>query len=300
MSLTLAAAADAESSGNLSIDAEPRGLDLPGRLNPIRLARRDEGGRLLHPSRDRGPTSHPAPRELRDFRQRREAGPSTSRSARPPGRRRVGTLCTASPAGAGLAFRGPSGGDWMVYLIVSAPRDAAVDLEAGNETYRGSRRLGPDHRADDERAHFHGGLLRAARRQRGERPDLPGALQRHGRGAGGGTGPINVPEPGYVSASTPRTAPFRWSSKATAGRGEAWTRTPSTGRSASRSRTVMPPGSAWKCQATVRSRARPRFAAPPASRGTRNPPRWSSGTPGSDPVVRLSTENGPVSVASAD
>jgi hypothetical protein len=34
--------------------------------------------------------------------------------------------------GAGIAFRGPTSGDWMVFLIVRAPRDAALDLEAKN------------------------------------------------------------------------------------------------------------------------------------------------------------------------
>jgi len=37
-----------------------------------------------------------------------------------------------SPDGSGLAFRGPAVGDWMVFLIVRAPRDAALDLEAKN------------------------------------------------------------------------------------------------------------------------------------------------------------------------
>ena len=34
--------------------------------------------------------------------------------------------------GSGIAFRGPTSGDWMVFLIVRAPRDAALDLEAKN------------------------------------------------------------------------------------------------------------------------------------------------------------------------
>jgi hypothetical protein len=34
--------------------------------------------------------------------------------------------------GSGIAFHGPSAGDWMVFLIVRAPRDAALDLEAKN------------------------------------------------------------------------------------------------------------------------------------------------------------------------
>jgi hypothetical protein len=37
-----------------------------------------------------------------------------------------------SADGSALAFRGPSGGDWMVFLIVNAPRGAALDLEATN------------------------------------------------------------------------------------------------------------------------------------------------------------------------
>jgi hypothetical protein len=34
--------------------------------------------------------------------------------------------------GSGVAFRGPAPGDWMVFLIVRAPRDATLDLEAKN------------------------------------------------------------------------------------------------------------------------------------------------------------------------
>lgn len=37
-----------------------------------------------------------------------------------------------SPDASGIAFRGPSSGDWMVFLIVRAPRSAALDLEAKN------------------------------------------------------------------------------------------------------------------------------------------------------------------------
>lgn len=37
-----------------------------------------------------------------------------------------------TPQGSGVAFQGPSGGDWLVFLIVRAPRDAAVDLEVNN------------------------------------------------------------------------------------------------------------------------------------------------------------------------
>jgi hypothetical protein len=37
-----------------------------------------------------------------------------------------------SPDGSGLAFQGPSPGDWMVFLIVRAPRGASLDLEAKN------------------------------------------------------------------------------------------------------------------------------------------------------------------------
>ena len=37
-----------------------------------------------------------------------------------------------SPQGSGISFAGPSGGDWLVFLIVRAPRDAAVDLEVKN------------------------------------------------------------------------------------------------------------------------------------------------------------------------
>jgi hypothetical protein len=36
------------------------------------------------------------------------------------------------PDGAGLAFRGPSGEDWLVFVLVKAPREAALDLEAKN------------------------------------------------------------------------------------------------------------------------------------------------------------------------
>jgi hypothetical protein len=35
-----------------------------------------------------------------------------------------------SPQGSGVSFQGPAGDDWLVFLIVRAPRDAAVDLEA--------------------------------------------------------------------------------------------------------------------------------------------------------------------------
>lgn len=37
-----------------------------------------------------------------------------------------------SPKGSGVSFQGPSGDDWLVFLIVRAPRDAAVDLEVMN------------------------------------------------------------------------------------------------------------------------------------------------------------------------
>ena len=37
-----------------------------------------------------------------------------------------------TPQGAGLAFRGPTGDDWTVYLLVQAPKGAALDLEATN------------------------------------------------------------------------------------------------------------------------------------------------------------------------
>lgn len=38
----------------------------------------------------------------------------------------------ATPQGSGVAFQGPASGDWLVFLIVRAPRDAAVDLEVKN------------------------------------------------------------------------------------------------------------------------------------------------------------------------
>jgi len=37
-----------------------------------------------------------------------------------------------TPEGSGLAFRGPTGDDWTVYLLVDAPKNADVDLEAKN------------------------------------------------------------------------------------------------------------------------------------------------------------------------
>lgn len=37
-----------------------------------------------------------------------------------------------SPQGSSVSFQGPTGGDWLVFLIVRAPRDAAVDLEVKN------------------------------------------------------------------------------------------------------------------------------------------------------------------------
>lgn len=37
-----------------------------------------------------------------------------------------------SGVGSGVAFRGPSADDWMVFLIVRAPREVAFDLEAKN------------------------------------------------------------------------------------------------------------------------------------------------------------------------
>lgn len=37
-----------------------------------------------------------------------------------------------SPQGSGLSFHGPAGGDWLVFLIVRAPRDSALDLEVKN------------------------------------------------------------------------------------------------------------------------------------------------------------------------
>ncbi len=37
-----------------------------------------------------------------------------------------------SPQGSGVSFAGPASKDWLVFLIVRAPRDAAVDLEVKN------------------------------------------------------------------------------------------------------------------------------------------------------------------------
>ena len=37
-----------------------------------------------------------------------------------------------SPRGSGVSFEGPAGEEWLVFLIVRAPRDAAVDLEVKN------------------------------------------------------------------------------------------------------------------------------------------------------------------------
>lgn len=37
-----------------------------------------------------------------------------------------------TPQGSGVAFQGPASKDWLVFLIVRAPRDAAVDLEVKN------------------------------------------------------------------------------------------------------------------------------------------------------------------------
>lgn len=37
-----------------------------------------------------------------------------------------------APEGSGVAFRGPAKGDWVAFLIVEAPRNAALDLEAKN------------------------------------------------------------------------------------------------------------------------------------------------------------------------
>lgn len=37
-----------------------------------------------------------------------------------------------SPESSGLAFHGPGGTDWMTYLLVDAPRNAELDLEARN------------------------------------------------------------------------------------------------------------------------------------------------------------------------
>jgi hypothetical protein len=37
-----------------------------------------------------------------------------------------------SPQGSDLAFRGPAGDDWVAYLLVQAPRNAELDLEAKN------------------------------------------------------------------------------------------------------------------------------------------------------------------------
>jgi hypothetical protein len=37
-----------------------------------------------------------------------------------------------SPQGSGLAFRGPAGDDWVAYLLVQAPSNAELDLEAKN------------------------------------------------------------------------------------------------------------------------------------------------------------------------
>ena len=41
-----------------------------------------------------------------------------------------------SPEGSGLAFRGPGGEDWVTYLLVEAPRNAELDLEARNGSIR--------------------------------------------------------------------------------------------------------------------------------------------------------------------
>jgi hypothetical protein len=41
-----------------------------------------------------------------------------------------------TPAGSSLAFRGPAGDDWIAYLLVQAPRHAELDLEAKNGSIR--------------------------------------------------------------------------------------------------------------------------------------------------------------------
>jgi len=40
------------------------------------------------------------------------------------------------PEGSSLAFRGPAGDDWVTYLLVEAPRNAGLDLEARNGSIR--------------------------------------------------------------------------------------------------------------------------------------------------------------------
>ena len=130
--LALAAAAGAESSVNLSIDAD-RGVST---CRDVRIQYDSRDAARAEDSFTLPATAAPLRVQLPENSgifvkggNRDEFGVSVCKAAR-----RAEELdgIHVSPAGAGLAFRGPSGGDWMVYLIVSAPRDAALDLEARN------------------------------------------------------------------------------------------------------------------------------------------------------------------------
>ena len=130
--LALAAAAGAESSVNLSIDAD-RGVST---CRDVRIQYDSRDAARAEDSFTLPATAAPLRVQLPENSgifvkggNRDEFGVTVCKAAR-----RAEELdgIHVSPAGAGLAFRGPSGGDWTVYLIVSAPRDAALDLEARN------------------------------------------------------------------------------------------------------------------------------------------------------------------------
>ena len=130
--LLTAAAVQGESGVNLSIDAD-RGVSTCG---DVRI-------RYDHREAERAEDSFTMAATAAPFRAQLPANSGIFVT----GGKRDGfavTVCKAarhsealegihvSPDGSGLAFRGPAVGDWMVFLIVRAPRDAALDLEATN------------------------------------------------------------------------------------------------------------------------------------------------------------------------
>jgi hypothetical protein len=136
MLLSLAAAARGESSVNVSIDTD-RGIDTCRDVRvqfESREAERAEDSFIMPGSA--APLSVRLPEHsgiLVTGGNRDGFAVTVCKAAR-----RTDSLeaIHVSADGPGIAFRGPSSPDWMVFLIVRAPRDAALDLEAKNGPIR--------------------------------------------------------------------------------------------------------------------------------------------------------------------
>jgi len=132
--------------------------------------------------------------------------------------------------GPGIAFRGPSSREWMAFLIVRAPRNAALDLEAMNGSIGVKDVTGRvTARTTNGPIDLEGcsGSLDA------NAVNGPITLERcSGTGAARAVMARSIfPEAGEPTSWRRRTVPFPWRSRAIAGRGARSTAAPSTARS---------------------------------------------------------------------